>query len=101
MFTRRSILAGSSAAIIAGAAPRTAWGRTEADVVIIGAGLAGLIAAMRLEAAGQKVIIVEGEKRVGGRLLSLRTSLMWTREAANIAYCPAHRESHRVDSCSF
>jgi monoamine oxidase len=71
MLTRRSILAGSSAAIIAGAAPRVAWGRTEADVVIIGAGLAGLIAAHTLEDAGQKVVIVEGEKRVGGRLHTL------------------------------
>jgi monoamine oxidase len=71
MLTRRSVLSGSSAALIAGAAPRAAWGRTEVDVVIIGAGLAGLAAAQRLEAAGHKVIILEGEKRVGGRLHTL------------------------------
>ena len=70
-WSRRSVLAGGSAAIIAGAAPRAAWGKTEADVVIIGAGLAGLMAAHRLEMAGKKVVILEGEKRVGGRLHTL------------------------------
>lgn len=39
--------------------------------MIIGAGLAGLIAAQRLEAAGHKIVIIEGEKRVGGRLHTL------------------------------
>ncbi len=71
MITRRSILSGGSAAIIAGAAPRTAWGNTQTDVVIIGAGLAGLIAAHRLETAGIKAVIIEGEQRVGGRLHTL------------------------------
>jgi hypothetical protein len=40
---RRHFLQGTSAALVAGFAPRAAWGRTEVDVVIIGAGLAGLI----------------------------------------------------------
>ena len=71
MLRRRDILTGSSAALIAGAMPRFAWGKTEADVVIIGAGLAGLMAAQRLEAAGLKIVIVEGENRVGGRLHTL------------------------------
>ena len=71
MFTRRGALAGSSAAIIAGVAPRSAWGGTKADVIIIGAGLSGLRAAAVLEKAGLKVIIVEGERRVGGRLHTL------------------------------
>jgi monoamine oxidase len=70
-WSRRSVLGGGSAAIIAGAAPRLAWSRTEADVVIIGAGLAGLHAARLLEAAGLKCVIVEGDKRVGGRLHTL------------------------------
>jgi monoamine oxidase len=71
IWSRRSVLSGGSAAIIAGVAPRTAWGKTEVDVAIIGAGLAGLYAAHRLEAAGLKCIIIEGEKRVGGRLFTL------------------------------
>lgn len=68
---RRHFLQGTSAALVAGFAPRAAWGRTEVDVVIIGAGLAGLITAHKLEAAGLKTVIVEGEKRVGGRLHTL------------------------------
>jgi monoamine oxidase len=70
-WSRRAVLSGGSAAIIAGAAPRSAWGKTETDVVIIGAGLAGLHAAAKLEAAGLSCVIIEGEKRVGGRLHTL------------------------------
>jgi monoamine oxidase len=43
----------------------------EFDVVIIGAGAAGLAAAMRLSAAGRKVLIVEARNRVGGRILTV------------------------------
>ncbi|MDJ0643480.1 MAG: FAD-dependent oxidoreductase [Erythrobacter sp.] len=71
MVTRRGFLAGSSAAIVAGAAPRMAWGRTEVDVAIIGAGLAGLNAARVCEAAGLTVVVLEAENRIGGRLHTL------------------------------
>jgi len=69
--SRRSAMTSCSAAILVGMAPRAAWGRTEADVVIIGAGLAGLYAATLLEASGMKTIVIEGEDRVGGRLHTL------------------------------
>ena len=42
----------------------------EADVVVIGAGLAGLCAARGLQAAGRKVVVLEGRDRVGGRTLN-------------------------------
>jgi monoamine oxidase len=42
----------------------------EADVVIVGAGLAGLVAARRIAAAGARPLIVEARERVGGRLLN-------------------------------
>lgn len=71
MPTRRAFLGGASAAIIAGAAPRRAWAATEADVIVIGAGLAGLFAAHRLEVAGLKTVIVEALPQVGGRLRTL------------------------------
>jgi len=42
----------------------------EADVAIVGAGLAGLVAARRLAAAGLHPVVVEARERVGGRLLN-------------------------------
>ena len=70
--TRRTVLAGGSAAILAGAAPALARSRTEADVAIIGAGLAGLHAARLCEASGLSVVVIEAARRVGGRLHTLR-----------------------------
>ena len=40
----------------------------EADVVVVGAGLAGLAAARELAAAGASVVVVEARDRVGGRV---------------------------------
>ncbi|WOK35473.1 flavin monoamine oxidase family protein [Sphingomonas sp. C3-2] len=42
-----------------------------ADVVVLGAGLAGLNASLLLEEQGYKVAIVEGRSRVGGRLYTM------------------------------
>jgi len=40
----------------------------EADVVVVGAGVAGLSAARRLVADGREVVVLEARDRVGGRL---------------------------------
>lgn len=43
------------------------------DVIVIGAGLAGLNAALLLEARGARVRVLEASHRIGGRVLTLET----------------------------
>lgn len=50
--------------------PTMIGGVREADVVVIGAGLAGLVAARSLSAAGRSVVVLEAADRVGGRTLN-------------------------------
>jgi monoamine oxidase len=46
--------------------------RTDADVVILGGGAAGLAAAGTLRAAGARVLLLEARDRIGGRILTAR-----------------------------
>ncbi len=43
-------------------------GKPDADVIVIGAGLAGLNAAVLLQEQGADVLLVEGSERIGGRV---------------------------------
>src|SRR5690606_39941016 len=45
---------------------------TDADVIIVGAGAAGLIAARNLSNAGKKVLILEARSTTGGRIKTIR-----------------------------
>jgi monoamine oxidase len=47
-------------------------GHNSKHVLILGAGLAGLTAAFRLKNEGYDVVVLEGQDRVGGRVLTVR-----------------------------
>lgn len=70
--SRRTFLAGTAAAAAGAAACRTSPDRSAPPVLIVGAGLAGLVTAWRLEQAGIPARVMEGQNRFGGRMLSLR-----------------------------
>jgi len=90
------------------------------EILIIGAGAAGLMAAYTLAKAGKKVIILEARNRVGGRIHTLNESSFFMRaelgaefvhgnlpvtlgllKEANIAYQPAHGEMWHYDQGKF
>src|SRR5215831_13672561 len=69
--SRRSFLAASAAASAAPAlAQQRSTPRLDADVIIVGAGAAGIAAARRLVAAGRRVAIIEAAAEVGGRCVT-------------------------------
>lgn len=72
IMSRRKFAFLSSAAALTACAPAPAIGRAdEADVLVLGAGLAGLHAARMLAASGMKVLVIEAASRPGGRILTL------------------------------
>jgi len=50
-------------------------GNEELDVIVIGAGIAGLAAARELTDSGKKVVVVEARDRLGGRMFTDHTSM--------------------------
>lgn len=75
-FSRRSALKllglGAAGSLLGGRARGARLFRTEgarsADVIVVGAGFAGLTAARALRAAGRTVVILDARDRVGGRV---------------------------------
>ncbi len=42
------------------------------NVIVVGAGMAGLVAASELKRAGHHPLVLEGQQRIGGRVHTLR-----------------------------
>ena len=59
-----SAIDGATAATLQGSLPK------QVDVVVVGGGLSGLVAARQVARAGRRVLVVEARRRVGGRLLN-------------------------------
>lgn len=62
------VAAASLAAVATTPACVTRRSAVTADVIVVGAGLAGLAAAHALEAGGARVLVLEASDRIGGRL---------------------------------
>lgn len=76
-FSRRLALRSAAAAaltttVACGGTSRPVRAQNQSDVLVIGAGLAGLAAAHALQDEGYSVQVIEGRDRIGGRILSLR-----------------------------
>ncbi|MFK7842530.1 MAG: flavin monoamine oxidase family protein [Sphingorhabdus sp.] len=93
--SRRAFVGGMSASLISCAAPRRTWSKTSADVIVIGAGLAGLHAASLIEKAGYKAIVLEGSDRIGGRLYTL-DDLPGTPDTGGIQIGAGYRRFHEI-----
>ncbi|MFZ9873241.1 MAG: FAD-dependent oxidoreductase, partial [Steroidobacteraceae bacterium] len=72
MNRREFVVSTAVSTAVAGLASRAyASGLKEPDVIVIGAGLSGLEAALNLEENGLSVLVLEGRDRVGGRVYTL------------------------------
>lgn len=69
--TRRDFLQASAGSVASVALAGCGRGGKAADVIVIGAGLAGLHAARSLEKQGARVVVLEASKRIGGRVQTL------------------------------
>jgi monoamine oxidase len=71
MLGRRQLLVGAAAMSLGCQALRSP-SHARPQVVVVGAGLAGLVAAWELTRAGYEVLVLEAQARAGGRILTLR-----------------------------
>lgn len=108
MVTRRE-MAASLAAIVAGSSLPLGWtrralaagtGSGEVDVLIVGAGVAGLAAAHMLRRSGLTVMVLEARDRIGGRTwtdtatlgLPVDVGAQWLHDGASNPFIPVTKQ---------
>ena len=98
--SRRQFILRSAAATGLALFPKArTWSATEtADVIVIGAGLSGLEAALQLEQAGFRVLVLEGRDRVGGKVMTFSDVQGLPEAGGNIIYAGYERIRARARS---
>lgn len=110
--SRRALIVGATSASLSAAGRPSAHSltRTSAPVVVVGAGIAGIVAADRLRRAGVDVRVVEARRRTGGRVHTWRgwpgapldLGASWIHGFAGNPLTPiAHRAGARLVSSSY
>jgi monoamine oxidase len=69
-------------------------------VLVVGAGLSGLVAATEVQAAGHDVVVLEARDRVGGRVFTLREGFAAGQFADIGAEIIYHGQHHIADLCA-
>jgi monoamine oxidase len=88
--SRRDFLLATSALATAGIPARLrASTASGVDVIVIGAGLSGLAAALTLQEAGARVLVLEAQQRIGGKMLSF-AQVPGTPEAGGQSIAPGY-----------
>lgn len=86
---RRALLSAAGATAALAAVPRALRAQNGSTALVIGAGLAGLSAALALQDAGVAVRVIEGRDRVGGRVLSHR-NVPGNPESGGTSFAPGY-----------
>src|SRR6266480_6147557 len=69
-------------------------------VLVVGAGLSGLVAATEIQAAGHDVVVAEARDRVGGRVFTLREGFAGGQFADIGAEIIYHGQQNIADLCA-
>jgi monoamine oxidase len=107
--TRGQFLRRAGSALLGAAAiPRFVWAQSSVArgrerIAIVGAGIAGLVTAMRLRDAGIESVIYESSSRIGGRMHSERSywdsgqHTEWCGAMVDSTHVNIHQLAHRFD----
>ncbi|MEM9006164.1 MAG: flavin monoamine oxidase family protein [Cyanobacteria bacterium P01_F01_bin.86] len=93
----RSLLSGIAAASSLSLEPKSVLAANQGHVIVIGAGLAGLVAAYELQKMNWRVTVLEARDRVGGRVVTVRSPFTANQHAeAGGEYIDSFRVHHQM-----